>query len=94
VSPVKYELGFYIPEDDILHSQCRETLKSYKATTFMTQTFITLTPHSPLKRCDSVQGGDEGNGRIRVKSLCRSILHQLISRHKATVQSPVIAGGG
>jgi hypothetical protein len=34
VSPVKYELGFYIPEDDILHSHCREDLKSY----------ITLTP--------------------------------------------------
>jgi hypothetical protein len=29
VSPVKYELGFYIPEDDILHSPCREKLKSY-----------------------------------------------------------------
>jgi hypothetical protein len=29
VSPVKYELGFYIPEDDILHSHCRETPKSY-----------------------------------------------------------------
>jgi hypothetical protein len=29
VSPVKYELGFYIPEDDILHSHCRENLKSY-----------------------------------------------------------------
>jgi hypothetical protein len=28
--PVKYELGFYIPEDDILHSHCRENLKSYK----------------------------------------------------------------
>jgi hypothetical protein len=28
VSPVKYELGFYIPEDDILHSHCRENLKS------------------------------------------------------------------
>jgi hypothetical protein len=28
VSPVKYELGFYIPEDDILHSRCRENLKS------------------------------------------------------------------
>jgi hypothetical protein len=27
VSPVKYELGFYIPEDDILHSHRRETLK-------------------------------------------------------------------
>jgi hypothetical protein len=30
VSPVKYELGFYIPEDDILHSHCREDLKSYE----------------------------------------------------------------
>jgi hypothetical protein len=30
VSPVKYELGFYIPEDGILHSHCRENLKSYK----------------------------------------------------------------
>jgi hypothetical protein len=29
VSPVKYELGFYIPEDDILHSHCPESLKSY-----------------------------------------------------------------
>jgi hypothetical protein len=29
VSPVKYELGSYIPEDDILHSHCRENLRSY-----------------------------------------------------------------
>jgi hypothetical protein len=29
VSPVKYELGLYIPEDDIIHSHCRENLKSY-----------------------------------------------------------------
>jgi hypothetical protein len=29
VSPVKYELGFYIPEDGILHSHCREDLKPY-----------------------------------------------------------------
>jgi hypothetical protein len=29
VSPVKYELAFYIPQDDILHSQYRENLKSY-----------------------------------------------------------------
>jgi hypothetical protein len=29
VSPVKYELGFYILEDDILHSHRRETFKSY-----------------------------------------------------------------
>jgi hypothetical protein len=26
---VKYELGFYIPEDDIIHSHRREHLKSY-----------------------------------------------------------------
>jgi hypothetical protein len=31
VSPVKYELGFYIPEDGILHSHSRESLKSYIA---------------------------------------------------------------
>jgi hypothetical protein len=29
VSPVRYELAFYIPEDDILHSHCRENLKCY-----------------------------------------------------------------
>jgi hypothetical protein len=29
VSPVRYEVGFYIPEDDILHSHRRENLKSY-----------------------------------------------------------------
>jgi hypothetical protein len=33
VSPVKYELGSYIPEDDILHSHRREILKSYIALT-------------------------------------------------------------
>jgi hypothetical protein len=33
VSPVKYELGFYIPEDDILHGHCRENIKSYIALT-------------------------------------------------------------
>jgi hypothetical protein len=33
VSPVRYELGFYIPEDGILHSHRRENLKSYIALT-------------------------------------------------------------
>jgi hypothetical protein len=33
MSPVKYELGFYIPEDDVLHSHCRENFKSYIALT-------------------------------------------------------------
>jgi hypothetical protein len=29
VSPVRYDLGFYIPEDTNLHSHRREDLKSY-----------------------------------------------------------------
>jgi hypothetical protein len=29
VSPVKYEVSFYMPKDDILHSDRRENLKSY-----------------------------------------------------------------
>jgi hypothetical protein len=33
VSPVKYEVGFYIPEDDILHSHRRENVNSYKVST-------------------------------------------------------------
>jgi hypothetical protein len=33
VSPVRYELGFYIPEDKILHRHHRENLKSYIALT-------------------------------------------------------------
>jgi hypothetical protein len=36
VSPVKYELEFYIPEDDVLHSHVRENLKSYLALTVWT----------------------------------------------------------
>jgi hypothetical protein len=31
VSPVRYELGVYIPVDGILHSHRRENLKSYIA---------------------------------------------------------------
>jgi hypothetical protein len=31
--PVRYELGFYIPEDGILHSHRRENLKFYIALT-------------------------------------------------------------
>jgi hypothetical protein len=34
VSPVRYELGFYIPEDGILHSHRREIFKSYTCNVF------------------------------------------------------------
>jgi hypothetical protein len=29
MSPVRYELGFDIPEDSLLHSHCRETSDLY-----------------------------------------------------------------
>jgi hypothetical protein len=40
VSPVKYELGFYIPEDGILHSPRRENLKSYTISTMISSTSV------------------------------------------------------
>jgi hypothetical protein len=33
VFTVRYELGFYIPEDDSLHSRRRDIIKSYTALT-------------------------------------------------------------
>jgi hypothetical protein len=33
MSPLRYELGFYIPKDGILHCDRRENLKSYIALT-------------------------------------------------------------
>jgi hypothetical protein len=30
VSPVRYELSFYVPEDGILHSHRRGNIKSYR----------------------------------------------------------------
>jgi hypothetical protein len=36
VSPVKYEMGFYIPEDSIFHSHRCEYLKSYMSFTVST----------------------------------------------------------
>jgi hypothetical protein len=35
VFPVRYELGFYFPEDGVLHSHRRENRKSYKFTKIM-----------------------------------------------------------
>jgi hypothetical protein len=43
VSPVRYELGFCIPEDGNLHSQYRENLKSYIPSDSLLITIIQLT---------------------------------------------------
>jgi hypothetical protein len=39
VSPVKYELGVYIPEDDILHSDRRELLKFHMELSVVTWSY-------------------------------------------------------
>jgi hypothetical protein len=39
---VRYELGFYIPEDGILHSHRRENLKSYIDVSFFILGYETL----------------------------------------------------
>jgi hypothetical protein len=43
VSPVKYEQGFYIPEDDILHSDRHGNFKSYMETANLTKCLYELT---------------------------------------------------
>jgi hypothetical protein len=48
VSPVRYELGFYIPEDGILHSHHYETLKSYITKILFSILFYTSFPHLGL----------------------------------------------
>jgi hypothetical protein len=53
VSPVKYEVGFYIPEDDILHSHRRENLKPYIALLF--STYVTSKPHRNRTKLISFQ---------------------------------------
>jgi hypothetical protein len=40
VSPVRYELGFHIPEGGILHSHSRESLKSHKISSFKSNLFV------------------------------------------------------
>jgi hypothetical protein len=42
---VKYEQGFYIPEDGILHSYRRENLKSYMKFIFSVMTHSNAVPY-------------------------------------------------
>jgi hypothetical protein len=62
VSPVKYELGFYIPEDDILHSHRRETLKSYKKSLLLARREYTRREHALqdiMQHFHEISGYDE-----------------------------------
>jgi hypothetical protein len=58
VSPVKYKLGSYIPEDAILHSHRSENLKSY-----ILYNFIPVLAN----------GRKHGNKRIKNYSVCSEL---------------------
>jgi hypothetical protein len=45
VSPVRYKLGFYIPEDGILHSHRLENLKSYEVESLRKLAVVLLDGH-------------------------------------------------
>jgi hypothetical protein len=61
MSPVRYQLGFYIPEDDILHNHRRENLKSYTLLyvfgNFRYMTVLSLHLRNSYGRFVSVVGG-------------------------------------
>jgi hypothetical protein len=61
VSPVKYELGVYIPEDSILHSHRRENLKSYKYGTGLNDSCTLLSAF--IKTVDT--SGPNTNSKLR-----------------------------
>jgi hypothetical protein len=44
MSSVKYELGFYIPEDDILHSDRCEHPKSYVSHSYFLRLLLVYLP--------------------------------------------------
>jgi hypothetical protein len=50
MSPVKYELGFYIPEDGILHSHCRD---NHKSTVVLSSLALRSTLHTLWPLTDS-----------------------------------------
>jgi hypothetical protein len=55
VSPVRYELGFYIPQDDILHSHRRENLESYLiSTSIQLSACCELVPHVVSSKTNSI----------------------------------------
>jgi hypothetical protein len=56
VSAVKYELGFYIPEDDILHSHRRENPNCYIVLSTSSRSVLGLTDSYRIRAVGSSPG--------------------------------------
>jgi hypothetical protein len=91
VSPVKYKLGSYIPEDDILHSDRHGNIKSYidfshngLSPSLSSQTYsdpinLYATPSLPLP------GLTTGNsGKFALTGVCCPQLHYVTARISLT----------
>jgi hypothetical protein len=81
VSPLRYELCFYIPEDDILHSHRRENLKPYTYTAMLlpvvlkpTSSDPTESSYLPLRSCAVVQAASRhlSTAASRIRALVKS----------------------
>jgi hypothetical protein len=82
VFPVKYELGFYIPEDGILHSYRRENLKSYRKVTGCSSSTC-----SPVLNWNAIM-----NTRQKYDGLSSSRVH--LMQETNTSKTVIERGGG
>jgi hypothetical protein len=70
VSPVKYELGFYIPEGGILHSDRSENLKSYISPLVKVYEESVMNEWNVLKRCHLfIRGRSDEHNKARSRHL-------------------------
>jgi hypothetical protein len=70
MSPVRYKLGFYIPDDGILHNHWRETLSpTHLHFRYM---YITLSANYPLMSCKASEFGTYFCPRARCRAVARS----------------------
>jgi hypothetical protein len=69
VSPVRYELGAYIPEDRILHRHSRENLKSYIIFTlfYIHETSLEVLSHIMANIHDNKFSVEHGNNMRQKK---------------------------
>jgi hypothetical protein len=86
VSPVKYERGFYIPEDDILHSDRRENLKSYMFPFCFLQ-MVTTNEGAPSS---SDPGSESGTALSKLRQTLSSSLMTAQDKGTSQVTTPAV----
>jgi hypothetical protein len=94
VSPAKYELGFYIPEVDILHSHRRESLKSYialKGLGFVAETECVsceVRAGALYPKVDILHSQLRDNIKSYTINICNCPATKFMTRHQTHAESP------